>query len=234
MRRVVLKLSGEAVGPDVGLGVDVDRMAAVARQLKRAAERNVQIALVIGGGNLVRGKHLAEAGVNATAADYMGMLATVMNGLLLQDSLEKLGQPTSLQSAIDMGPVAEPFVPRRCVEQLEGGRIVILVAGTGNPHFTTDTAAALRAREIGAECVLKGTNVDGVYSGDPDVDPNATLYSTVTYTECLTQNLKVMDAAAIALCREAGIPIVVFNYKTPGNIERAVWGEAVGTRVGGA
>ena len=232
-RRVLLKLSGEALGPEEGLGIDIPAVERVAMQVKRAAEEGAEIALVIGGGNLLRGRHLAEQGVNPTAADYMGMLATVMNGLALQDVFTKLGHECSLQSAIPMGQIAEQFAPGRAIHHLKQGHIVILAGGTGNPHFTTDTAAALRAREIGADLLLKGTNVAGVYSGDPDKDPGAELYKFVSYTECLAKNLKVMDATAIAMCRETGIPIVVFNYKTPGNIERAVRGEEIGTRVGG-
>ena len=232
-RRVLLKLSGEALGPEDGLGVDIPAVEHIARQLQHVAAQGYEIALVVGGGNLLRGRHLSEKGVNPTVADYMGMLATVMNGLALHDTFTKLGQESSLQSAIPMGQIAEQFAPGRAIHHLKQGHIVILAGGTGNPHFTTDTAAALRAREIGADALLKGTNVDGVYSGDPDTDPNANLYKFVSYTECLTKNLKVMDATAIAMCRETGMPVVVFNYKTHGNIERAVRGEEIGTRVGG-
>ena len=230
---MVLKLSGEALGPEHGLGLDMTRVADVARQIKNAADRDVEIAVVVGAGNLVRGRRLAEQGANPTSADYMGMLATVMNGLALRDCLEKLGRRAALLSAIGMGEIAEPLSPRRCGELLEQGCVVILAAGTGNPHFTTDTAAALRARELCADIILKATNVDGVYSGDPARDPDAKLYQTVSYTECLSRGLKVMDATAIAMCRDSNVPVLVFNYKKPGNIERAIAGEDIGTRIGG-
>ena len=232
-RRVVLKLSGDALGPAGGVGIDIQRVTDLAERIKRAAVKDVEIALVIGAGNLVRGRTLTRQGINRTCADLMGMLATVMNGLALQDVLERMGLDTRLQSAVEMNTIAEPYVARRCIKHLLRDRLVIVAGGTGNPHFTTDTAAALRAREIEAECLLKGTDVEGVYSGDPDADPNAELLPVVGYTEYLSRDLKVMDATAVAMCREACVPIVVFNYKTPGNIERAVLGENVGTRIEG-
>jgi len=232
-RRVILKLSGEALGPETGAGIAMNRVRDLARRVQRAAAQGVQLALVIGAGNLVRGRALTREGMDPTSADLMGMLGTVMNGLALQDALEHFGLDTRLQSAVEMNSIAEPYVARRCVKHLDRGRIVILAGGTGNPHFTTDTAAALRAREISAECLLKGTNVDGVYSGDPDTDADARLLPRVGYTEYLGRDLKVMDATAVAMCREGRVPIVVFNYTVPGNIERAVAGEKVGTRIEG-
>lgn len=232
IRRVILKLSGEAIGPSGGLGLDMDRAKNMAAAVARAPE-NVQIALVIGAGNLVRGKNLAAVGVNPTVADYMGILATAINGLGLQEAMEAVGRRSCVMSAIEMGQLAERYNPRRCLEYLEEGRVVVLVAGTGNPHFTTDTAGALRARELQADCLLKATNVDGVYSSDPGKDQSARLYSTISYEDFLVENLRVMDAAAIAICREARIPIVVFNQKKTGNIEAALGGEKIGTTIGG-
>lgn len=231
-RRVILKLSGEAIGPADGLGVDMDSAKTIARAIAGAPE-DIEIGLVIGAGNLVRGKNLAAQGVNPTIADYMGILATAINGLGLQEAMECVGRHSCVMSAIDMGQLAERYTPRRCLEYLEEGKVVVLVAGTGNPHFTTDTAGALRARELQADCLLKATNVDGVYSGDPGKDENAEFYSTISYDDFLVENLKVMDAAAIAICREANIPVIVFNQKKPGNIEAALKGENIGTTIGG-
>ena len=231
-RRVILKLSGEALGPQEGLGIDMKHVGDFVLRCKTVVDEGTQLALVIGAGNLVRGRTLTQLGMDRTTADHMGMLATVMNGLALQDAIEKVGLDTRLQTAVEMNTIAETYVPRRCIKHLEKGRIVILAGGTGNPYFTTDTAAALRAREIEADCLLKGTNVEGVYSGDPDKDPNAELLHHIGYTDYLSRNLRVMDATAIAMCREASIPVIVFNYKTPGNIERACRGEEIGTRIG--
>lgn len=231
-RRVVLKLSGEAFGPPEGLGVHLPSVDDVARRIGRASRQGVEIALVVGGGNLLRGRTLSRSGFNPTSADLMGMLATVMNGLALRDSFQRANVDARLLSAVAMSTISETYVPGRCIKHLEKGRVVILAGGTGSPHFTTDTAAALRAWEIGAHCLLKGTNVEGVYSGDPDTDPAARLLPSVGYTEYLSRELEVMDATAIAMCRQARIPIVVFNYLTPGNVERALRGEEVGTRIG--
>lgn len=232
-RRVLLKLSGESFCRSGESGITMSEVAAVSEQVKQVVASGVQLAIVVGGGNILRGKQFAavSASINAPTAHYMGMLATVINGLALQDALENAGVPTRLQTAIRMEGVAEPFIRRRCIRHLEKGRVVILGAGTGSPFVTTDTAAALRAREIEADVVLKATRVDGVYSADPEKNPHAVRYSTISYNEVLEQNLQVMDAQAFHHCREHGIPIVVFNFKREGNLVRAASGERIGTSI---
>jgi len=231
-RRVLLKLSGEAFGTGSGSGIDIAGLRRIARPLVEMRRCGVQMAVVIGGGNIVRGGTLAQTGITPVAADTMGMLATVINGVALQDVLEGMGVDTRLQTAVPMQAVAEPFIRRRAIRHLEKGRIVILAAGTGSPHFTTDTAAALRAREICAEVVLKATNVDGVYDDDPRKNAKARKYSRLTFHDVLRDNLRVMDATAIALCREGKLPIIVFNMNQPGSIRDAIFGKAVGTYIG--
>lgn len=232
-RRVLLKLSGEAFAGERGSGLDYAVIADIARQIVDAHALGVEVAVVIGGGNIIRGQQAAQAGIDRATADYMGMLATVINALALQDAIERLGVPTRAQTAIQMFQVAEPFIRRRAIRHLEKGRVVILAAGTGNPYFTTDTAAALRALEIRAQAFLKATNVDGVYESDPRVDPNARRFSYITYQEALARQLRVMDLTALTLCMENRLPIVVFNIARPGNVVRAVLGEDIGTLVGG-
>src|SRR6516225_5477180 len=232
--RVVLKLSGEGFGHSGKSGISIDETLSVARQAQRILQRGVQLAIVVGGGNILRGAQFSAGGevIKEATAHYMGMLATVINGLALQDALESLKCETRLQTAIRMENVAEPYIRRRCIRHLEKGRIVILAGGTGNPFVTTDTAAALRARELQANVLLKGTRVDGVYSDDPEQNPHAVRYEKLTYAQVLRDNLHVMDMAAISLCREAKLPILVFNFKREGNIERAIAGHPIGTVVG--
>ncbi len=230
-QRVLLKLSGEVLAGERGYGIDVTRMQAMASEVAEVARKGVQVAIVIGGGNIFRGIAASAQGMDRAGADYMGMIATVINGLALQDALEKLNVATRVQSAITMRQVAEPYIRRRAIRHLEKGRVVIFVSGTGNPYFTTDTAAALRAMEIHADVILKGTRVAGVYDRDPEQHEDAVLYEHLSYTEVLQRNLKVMDATAVSLCRDNGLPIVVFDVRTPGNIARAALGEPLGTRV---
>jgi len=231
-RRVLLKLSGEVFGGEKGIGVDPDVLADVAKQISAIVREGVQVAIVVGGGNFFRGAELSERGMERSRADYMGMLGTVMNCLALQDFLEKEGVDTRVQTAITMGQVAEPYVPRRAIRHLEKGRVVIFGAGAGMPFFTTDTVAAQRALEVGAEALLLAkSGVDGVYSADPRKDSTATKYDTITYDEVLQKSLAVADAAAFSLCRENSLPIVVFDLLTAGNIGRAVRGEKIGTLV---
>jgi uridylate kinase len=231
-RRVLLKLSGEVFGGEKGIGVDPDVLADVAKQISAVVREGIQIAIVVGGGNFFRGAELSERGMERSRADYMGMLGTVMNCLALQDFLEKEGVDTRVQTAITMGQVAEPYVPRRAIRHLEKGRVVIFGAGAGMPFFTTDTVAAQRALEVGAEALLLAkSGVDGVYSADPRKDSTATKYDTITYDEVLQKSLAVADAAAFSLCRENSLPIVVFDLMTAGNIGRAVRGEKIGTLV---
>lgn len=232
-QRVLLKLSGEAFAGERKTGLDYAVISSLAQQIVDAHQLGVEIAVVIGGGNIIRGHYAAQAGIDRATADYMGMLATVINALALQDAIEQLGVPTRVQTAIQMFQVAEPFIRRRAIRHLEKGRVVILAAGTGNPYFTTDTAAALRALEIHAQAFLKATNVDGVYDADPKIDPNAKRFSYITYEEALALQLRVMDLTALTLCMEHRLPIVVFNIARPGNVVRAILGEDIGTLVGG-
>ena len=230
--RVLLKLSGEVFGGNKGIGVDPDVLADVAKQIADVVRSGVQIAIVVGGGNFFRGAELSERGMERSRADYMGMLGTVMNCLALQDFLEKEGVDTRVQTAITMGQVAEPYVPRRAIRHLEKGRVVIFGAGAGMPFFTTDTVAAQRALEIGAGALLLAkSGVDGVYNADPRKDKTATKFDTISYDEVLQKSLAVADAAAFSLCRENKLPIVVFDLMTNGNIGRAVRGEKIGTLV---
>ncbi len=228
-RRVLLKLSGEAFSAPEGESLDSAQVAFIAQEVGAVTSLGVELAIVVGGGNVVRGAVLSRMGVDRASADYMGMLATVINGLALQDALEQRGLETRMLTAIEMRAVAEPFVRRRALRHLEKGRIVILAAGTGNPYFTTDTAAALRATELAAEVLLKATRVDGVYSSDPLKDPQATKYDQLSYVEFINQELKVIDATAVTLCWENRLPILVFKLAVPGNIVRAVSGEGIGT-----
>ena len=231
-KRVLLKLSGEVFGGEKGIGVDINVMRDVAKQIKDVVKGGVQIAIVVGGGNYFRGAELQQVGMDRARADYMGMLGTVMNCLALQDFLEKEGVDTRVQTAITMGQVAEPYIPRRAIRHLEKGRVVIFGAGAGMPFFTTDTVAAQRALEIGSEALLLAkSGVDGVYSADPKKDSNATKFDTISYDEVLSKSLAVADAAAFSLCRENKLPIVVFDLMANGNIGRAVRGEKIGTLV---
>jgi uridylate kinase len=231
-QRVLLKLSGEALMGDQQFGVDPAITTRIARDVGEIQSLGVQTAIVIGGGNIFRGLAASVRGMDRATADYMGMLATVINALALQDALERQGVLTRTVAAIEMRAVAEPFIRRRAIRHLEKGRVVIFAAGTGNPYFTTDTAAALRAMEIKAEVILKGTKVDGVYTADPVLDPTATMYDSISYLQVLERQLKVMDSTAISLCMDNKLPIVVFNLGEPGNIRRVVLGETVGTTVG--
>ena len=230
--RILLKLSGEALMGDLAYGADADRIAAIARQVKTVADRGVETAIVVGGGNIYRGLEGAAAGMDRATGDYMGMLATVLNALALQDALEKTGAVTRVQSAISISEVAEPYIRRRAMRHLERGRIVIFAGGTGNPFFTTDTAAALRALEIHAETILMAKNgVEGVYSADPRTDPDAEFIPDLTHREAIEKRLQVMDSTALSLCMDNGLPIHVFNMDDERNIDRIVCGERVGTVV---
>jgi uridylate kinase len=231
--RVLLKLSGEAFAGGGGLGVDPDTVQDIASQIADVVASGVEVSIVIGGGNYFRGAQLSERGMDRNRADYMGMLGTVMNCLALQDFLEKQGVDTRVQTAITMGQVAEPYIPRRAVRHLEKGRVVIFGAGLGAPYFSTDSTAAQRALEIGAEVVLMAKGVDGVYDADPRTNPDAVRFSQLSYDEVLARDLKVADATAISLCRDNGLPLVVFNLLVEGNIARAVSGEQVGTLISG-
>ncbi|KUK14581.1 MAG: UMP kinase [Synergistetes bacterium] len=232
-KRVLLKLSGEVLGGDKGFGIDTEEMKRIALEIKEAKETGVEIAIVVGGGNIFRGLAGSAKGMDRATADYMGMIATVINALALQDALEKFGVPTRVQTAIEMREVAEPYIRRRAIRHLEKGRIVIFACGTGNPFFSTDTAAALRAAEIGAEAILKATKVDGVYDADPHVYKDAVKFSRLEYLEVLNRGLRVMDSTAISLCMDNEIPVIVFNIKVPGNLLRIIRGEEIGTCVGG-
>jgi uridylate kinase len=232
--RVLLKLSGEALGGERDYGIDLEVVRTIAAQIKRVHEMGVQIALVVGGGNIFRGLAASNQGFDRATGDYMGMLATVINALALQDALERTGIPARTMTAIQMPQVAEPYIRRRAVRHLEKGRVVILAAGTGNPYFTTDTTAALRAVEIEADVILKATRVDGVYTADPKRDPTAVMLPRLDYLEVLNRGIEVMDNTALTLCMDNDVPIVVFNLLTPGNIERVVLGEKIGTLVGAA
>ncbi|MBT0654250.1 UMP kinase [Geomobilimonas luticola] len=233
-KRVLLKLSGEALAGDQGYGIDPLIITTIANEVKEVVACGVELALVIGGGNIFRGLAASSKGMDRASADYMGMLATMINSLAMQDALEKIGVDTRVQSAIAMQEVAEPYIRRRAIRHLEKGRVVIFGAGTGNPYFTTDTAASLRAMEIGAEVILKGTKVDGVYSADPKKDATAVKYSTLTYLEVLKKGLQVMDATATSLCMDNSLPIIVFDITTDGNVTKVVCGEDIGTIVKGA
>ena len=233
-RRVLLKLSGEALAGDQGYGIDPGTLTAIAREVREVVDLGVQLALVIGGGNIFRGVAASSKGMDRASADYMGMLATVINSLAMQDALENQGVFTRVQSAIAMQEVAEPYIRRRAMRHLEKGRVVIFAAGTGNPYFTTDTAASLRAMEIGADVILKGTKVDGVYTADPKKDPAAVKYDRLTYIDVLGKGLQVMDATATSLCMDNNLPIIVFDITTPGNVKRVIMGEKIGTIVRGA
>jgi uridylate kinase len=230
-RRVLLKLSGEALIGEQGFGIDPPVTAQIAREVGEIQALGVQTGIVIGGGNIFRGLAASARGMDRSTADYMGMLATVINALALQDALEQQNVVTRLATAIEMRAVAEPFIRRRAIRHLEKGRVVVFAAGTGNPYFTTDTAAALRAMEIKADVILKGTKVDGVYTADPMLDPNATRLTRLSYLQVLDQGLKVMDATAVSLCMDNNLPIVVFNLRTPGNLRRVIMGEPVGSIV---
>jgi uridylate kinase len=232
-RRVLLKLSGESFCRPGEGGISVEEVSRIARQVQRVAARGVQLAIVVGGGNILRGAQLSRGSdvIKEATAHYMGMTATVINGLALQDALESVGCPTRLLTTIKMDEIAEPFIRRRALSHLERGRIVVLATGTGSPFVTTDTAAALRGKELGADVLLKATRVDGVYSADPEKNPHAMLYQQLSYDQVLRDELKVMDMTAIGMCFENALPILVFNFKKEGNIERAVAGEPIGTWV---
>ncbi|MBN3037789.1 MAG: UMP kinase [Candidatus Omnitrophica bacterium] len=230
-KRIVLKLSGEALQGEKNYGIDPGAVASVALQIKEVVGLGVETSVVIGGGNIFRGLVAASRGMDRATADYMGMLATVINGLALQDALEKVAVVSRVQTAIAMQELAEPYIRRRAMRHLEKGRVVIFVAGTGSPYFSTDTAAALRANEIGAEVILKATKVEGVYSADPEKDKKAQKFDRLAYIDVLKMGLKVMDATATSLCMDNNLPIIVFNIKKPGNIKRIVLGEKIGTIV---
>lgn len=233
-KRVILKLSGEALAGTGGYGIDASVISSVAKQVHEIVDLGAQVAIVVGGGNIWRGVSGSSQGMDRTTADYMGMLATVLNGLALQDALESIGVATRVQTSIEMRQVAEPYIRRRAVRHLEKGRVVIFVAGTGNPYFSTDTTAALRAAEIEAEVILMAkNNVDGVYTADPKMDPTATKLDTLSFLDVLNRGLGVMDSTAISLCMDNHIPILVFNITEEGNIKRALLGEDIGTTVGG-
>lgn len=231
--RILLKISGEILAGEGSYGIDPDVIREIAQEIKEVKDLGVEVAVVIGGGNLFRGVAASSRGMDRASADYMGMLATVMNGLALQDALEKTGIQTRVQTAIEMREIAEPYIRRRAIRHLEKGRVVIFAAGTGNPYFTTDTTASLRAMEIGAEVILKATKVEGVYDSDPARHPDARKYDELTYLDVLKKQLKVIDSTAISLCMDHRIPIVVFSLKERGNIKRVVLGEKVGTEVKG-
>lgn len=230
-KRILVKLSGESLMGDKSFGMDPAILAQYAHDIKELVELGVQVAIVIGGGNIYRGMNEAETGIERAHGDYMGMLATVINGMAMQAMLEKIGVFTRLQSAIKMEQIAEPYIRRRAIRHVEKGRVVIFGAGTGNPYFTTDTAGSLRAIEIQADVILKGTRVDGIYTADPEKDPTAKKYEVITFQECITKNLRVMDMTAFTLCMENKLPIIVFDMNRPGNLRRVACGEKVGTLV---
>lgn len=231
-KRILLKLSGEALMGANGHGIDPNRISQYAIEVHEMAKKGVQIALVIGGGNIFRGLQATEVGIERTAGDYMGMLATVINGIALQNAIEKQGSATRLISALDMERICEPYIRRRAVRHLEKGRVLIFVAGTGNPYFTTDSTAALRASEINAEVVLKGTRVDGIYSADPEKDPSATKYDNISFEDVIKKKLKVMDTTAFTMCEENNMPIIIFDMNKSGNLQKILKGdESVGTLV---
>src|SRR4026209_1022235 len=230
-KRILLKLSGESLMGDKTFGFDTDVISQYAKDIKEITDLGVQVAIVIGGGNIYRGMNEAETGIERAHGDYMGMLATVINGMALQAGLVRIGVFTRLQSAIKLEQVAEPYIRRRAIRHVEKGRVVICGAGTGNPYFTTDTAGSLRAIEIQADVILKGTRVDGIYTADPEKDPTAKKYETITFQECISKNLKVMDMTAFTLCMENKLPIIVFDMNKPGNLHNVVTGQKVGTLV---
>ncbi|MFT3826535.1 MAG: UMP kinase [Chitinophagaceae bacterium] len=230
-KRVLLKLSGESLMGDKSFGLDPAVLDQYSRDIKQIVDLGVQVAIVIGGGNIYRGMNEAETGIERAHGDYMGMLATVINGMALQAMLEKTGVYTRLQSAIKMEQIAEPYIRRRAIRHVEKGRVVIFGAGTGNPYFTTDTAGSLRAIEIQADVILKGTRVDGIYTADPEKDPTAKKYDVITFQECISNNLRVMDMTAFTLCMENKLPIIVFDMNKPGNLLKVIRGEKVGTLV---
>ncbi|MBU2060432.1 MAG: UMP kinase [Bacteroidetes bacterium] len=230
-KRILLKLSGESLMGDKQFGIDNKRLSAYATQIKELLDANVQVAIVIGGGNIFRGVQAEEGGMDRTHGDYMGMLATMINSMALQSALESIGISTRLQSAIEMREIAEPFVRRRAVRHLEKGRVVIFGAGTGNPYFTTDSAASLRAIEINADVILKGTRVDGIYTADPLKDPTATKYDVISFDDAYRKDLRIMDMTAFTLCKENDLPIVVFDMDTPGQLMKLMKGEQIGTIV---
>jgi uridylate kinase len=233
-QRVLLKLSGEALMGDLGYGIDPMIVQAIAQEVSEVIATGVQVAIVVGGGNIFRGVKASAQGMDRATADYVGMIATVMNAITLQDALEQKGVPTRVQTAIAMQEVAEPYIRRRAIRHLEKGRVVIFGAGSGNPFFTTDTAAALRAAEIDANVIFKATKVDGVYDSDPKLNPEAKRFQSLTFSHVLNQDLRVMDSTAIAMCRENNIPIIVFDLFERGNIQKVVAGETIGTYVGGS
>lgn len=230
-KRILLKLSGESLMGEKQFGIDNNRINSYAEQIKEICDQGVEVAIVIGGGNIFRGVQAEEGGMDRTHGDYMGMLATMINSMALQAALESVGLKTRLQSAIEMKEIAEPYVRRRAVRHLEKGRVVIFGAGTGNPYFTTDSAASLRAIEINADVILKGTRVDGIYTADPFKDPTATKYETISFDDVYSKGLQVMDMTAFTLCKENDLPIIVFDMDTPGNLKRLLNGEQVGTIV---
>jgi len=231
-KRILLKLSGESLLGKQPFGIDPDVASFIAKEIKSVSDLNIQIGIVVGGGNIFRGLEAGSKGIDRTSADYMGMLATVINSLALQSALERCGIPTRVQTSIEMHEIAEPFIQRRALRHLEKGRIVIFAGGTGNPYFTTDTAASLRAMEIKADVIMKATKVDGVYDSDPVKNKTAVMFKNISYIDVLTKNLKVMDATAISLCRDNLLPIIVFNLQKKGNIRRAICGQKIGTYVG--
>ena len=231
-RRVILKLSGESFASPGAFGIGPDELTHIAKEIRDAVDLGVQIAVVVGGGNIIRGSTLAKAGtIDQSTADYMGMLGTVINGVALKEAIEKTGQPARTMSAINLPAVAEPFIKARAIRHLEKGRVVILVAGTGNPFFTTDTCASLRAVELGADALLKATKVDGVYSADPKTDPDAVRYDELSFNETIERKLGVMDLTALTMCMEHQLPVKVFDFRESGNIRRAIAGESIGTLV---
>lgn len=232
-KRVLLKLSGESLMGEQGFGIDADRLSHYAREIKQLVDRKIEIAIVIGGGNIFRGLQAEQNNIERVQGDYMGMLATCINGLALQSSLEGEGVYTRLISAIDMKQIAEPYIRRRAIRHLEKGRVVIFSAGTGSPYFTTDSAAALRANEINADVILKGTRVDGIYTSDPEKNPDATKYDSITFSDVIKAGLGVMDMTAFTLCKENNLPIIVFNVQTSGNLKDIIEGLPVGTLVEG-
>ncbi|HSF46199.1 MAG TPA: UMP kinase [Chitinophagaceae bacterium] len=230
-KRILLKLSGESLMGNKSFGLDTDVIEKYAKEIKIIVDQGVQVAVVIGGGNIYRGMNESETGIERAHGDYMGMLATVINGMAMQAMLEKLGVYTRLQSAIKMEQIAEPYIRRRAVRHLEKQRVVIFGAGTGNPYFTTDTAGSLRAIEVSADVILKGTRVNGIYTADPEKDPTAKKYDKISFKECIEKNLKVMDMTAFTLCMENNLPIIVFDMNEPGNLQKVVMGEEIGTLV---